>query len=94
MLRQYSRALQPSVQANVTRLGGLTPHEAKQIVRFYQLADSVRLDVTAGGLLFNGTADPDSFREAADLLEAAMKIGRELTAEPGKKKWHLRRTVG
>jgi len=52
------------------------------------------LDVTAGGLLFNGTADPDSFREAADLLEAAMKIGRELTAEPGKKKWHLRKTVG
>ena len=73
-------------QANVTRLGGLSPNEAKQIVRFYQLADSVRLDVTAGGSLFEGTTDPDSFCEAADLLEAAMKIGRELTNEADKKK--------
>lgn len=78
-------------QANVTRLGGLSPNEAKQIVRFYQLADSVRLDVTAGGTLFGGTTDPDSFCEAAELLEAAMKIGRELTAEPGKTKWGLRK---
>lgn len=76
------------------RLGGLTPHEAKQIVRFYQLADSVRLDVTAGGLLFNGTADSGSFREAADLLEAAMKIGRELTSERNRKKWGARKTAG
>lgn len=73
-------------QANVTRLGGLSPNEAKQIVRFYQLADSVRLDVTIGGSLFEGTTDPDSFCEAADLLEAAMKIGRELTGEATKKK--------
>lgn len=72
-------------QANVTRLGGLSPNEAKQIVRFYQLADSVRLDVTIGGSLFEGTTDPDSFCEAADLLAAAMKIGRELTDEATKK---------
>lgn len=81
-------------QANVTRLGGLSTDEARQIVRFYQLADSVRLDVTAGGVLFSGTADPDSFGEAADLLEAAMKIGRELTSERNKKKWGARKTAG
>ncbi|RVD78455.1 hypothetical protein [Pseudomonas koreensis] len=35
-------------QANVSKLGVLTADEAKQIVRFHQLADSVRIDVTAG----------------------------------------------
>ena len=34
--------------------------------------DSVRLDATADGALFEGTREPDSFCEAADLLEAAM----------------------
>lgn len=78
-------------QSNVNRLGGLSPHESKQIVRFYQLTDSVRLDVTEGGILFEGTADTDKFREAAELLETAMKIGRELTAEPIKSRWGLRK---
>jgi hypothetical protein len=67
-------------QGNVSRLGVLSTLEAKQIVRFHQLADSVRLDVIPGGLLAEGTSDPDKFKETADLLETALRIGRELTA--------------
>jgi hypothetical protein len=53
------------------------------------LADSVRLDVATGGSLFEGTTDPDGFCESEDLLEAAIKIGLELTHEANKKKGSL-----
>lgn len=52
------------------------PNEAKQVVRFHQLADSGRLDVTTVGSLFEGTIGSDGFCEAGDLLEVAMKVGR------------------
>lgn len=80
-------------QANVTRLGGLSPHEANQIVRFYQMTDSVKSDVTAGGVLAKGSDNPVAFREAADLLDAAMMIGRELTATPRRSKWRWRKAT-
>jgi len=73
--------------ANVSRLGGLSAHEATQIVRFYQMADSVVADLTPGGVLYRGTADPQDFGDVADLLEHALKIGRELTAEQAPRKW-------
>ncbi|WP_146012672.1 MULTISPECIES: hypothetical protein [unclassified Pseudomonas] len=67
----------------------MSANEAKQIVRFHQLADSGSLDVITVGLLFEGTADPDGFCEAGDLLGAAMKVGLELTDEASKKKGGL-----
>ena len=57
-------------------VGGGAPNEAKQVVRFHQLADSGRLDVTTVGSLFEGTIGSDGFCEAGDLLEVAMKVGR------------------
>lgn len=42
-------------QENAKRLGPLSSVEAAQVVRFYQLIDSFRSDVTDGGVLFNGT---------------------------------------
>lgn len=70
-------------QGNLSKLGVLTAEDAKQIVRFHQLADSVRLDVMPGGFLAKGTRDAEAFKETADLLEMAMEIGRALTtSEP------------
>lgn len=66
-------------QANVAKLGVLTADEAKQIVRFHQLADSVRIDVTAGGGLAVGTDSSEEYKETADLLEIALEIGHSLT---------------
>lgn len=66
-------------QANVTKLGMLNAEEAQQIVRFHQLADSVRLDVIPGSDLASGTDNPEKFGEAADLLEMALAIGHALT---------------
>jgi hypothetical protein len=66
-------------QANVSKLGVLTAEEAKQIVRFHQLADSVRIDVTPGGGLASGTDSSEEYKETADLLEMALEIGHSLT---------------
>jgi hypothetical protein len=75
-------------QGNVTKLGVLAADDAREIVRFHQLADSVRLDVVPGGRLAVGTNDPNEFGKTADLLEMALRIGHALTDsianEPGK----------
>ena len=71
-------------QGNVSKLGVLTAEDAKQIVRFHQLADSVRLDVMPGGFLAKGTENPEAFKETAELLEMALDIGRALTASEPK----------
>ena len=73
-------------RANLTRLGGLSSTEAKQLVRFYQLTDSVIADITDGGALCTGTLEPDAFGKAADLIERATEIGRALIA-PAKPGW-------
>lgn len=73
-------------RANLTRLGGLSSTEAKQLVRFYQLTDSVKADITEGGALFIGTVEAEAFEKAADIIETAIKIGRVLTA-PAKPWW-------
>lgn len=75
-------------RGRVVLVGG-APNEAKQIVRFHQLADSGRVDVTTVGSLFEGTTGSDGFREAGDLSEAAMKVGREQTDEANNKKGGL-----
>ncbi|MGY2275727.1 MULTISPECIES: hypothetical protein [Pseudomonas] len=66
-------------QANVSRLGILSAVEARQIVRFYQLADSVRADVSPGGPLYSGTTNRQSYTEAIGILEDAIEIGTALT---------------
>lgn len=65
-------------QENVTRLGSLSAAEAGQIVRFYQLCDAVKADVTEGGVLHKGSIEFEAYREAADMLEIAMDVGRTL----------------
>lgn len=79
---QYSRIYQGSV----SRLGVLTAEEARQIVRFHQLADAVRQEVIPGGTLAEGTSDPGAFKENADFLEEALQIGRSLTAPKTRRK--------
>ncbi|MNF49575.1 hypothetical protein D3C84_308500 [compost metagenome] len=85
---EYSRVY----QGNVSKLGVLRAEDAKQIVRFHQLADAVRLDVIPGGGIARGTCNPEDFKEVADLLEIALEIGRALTAtkpEPLSKWWQF-----
>jgi hypothetical protein len=67
-------------QANVAKLGVLSAEEARQIVRFHQLCDSVRLDVIEGGVLAVGTDSYRKFQETIELLEMALVIGRALVA--------------
>ncbi|MGH8450536.1 hypothetical protein [Pseudomonas sp.] len=55
-------------QANLFRLGVLAAREAAQIVRFYQLADSVRADVLHV-----------DWAETVGILEVAVEIGGRLT---------------
>ena len=66
-------------QANLSRLGALSATQAAQIVRFYQLADSVRADVSNGGILANGSANHADWGETAGILEAAIELGTQLT---------------
>lgn len=73
-------------RANLTRLGGLSRLEANQLVRFHQLIDSVRVDISEGGVLYTGSTNHVAFGEAADLLETALGIGRALIA-PAKPAW-------
>lgn len=40
--------------------------EATQIVRFHQLADSVRADVSSGGVLAIGSVDRESWGDCGD----------------------------
>ncbi|EWC43381.1 hypothetical protein [Stutzerimonas stutzeri] len=68
-------------QENVGRLGTLSVDEARQIVRFYQLVDSVRSDVTENGVLYEGCKQEIVWRETAGVLESALEIGRRLTSE-------------
>ncbi|WP_339906351.1 hypothetical protein [Pseudomonas guineae] len=72
----------PVWNAYLTKLGCLTAHETGQIVRFYQLLDSVIRDVTAGGILFRGTTDAKDFEDTATVLESALQIADDLCSEP------------
>jgi len=72
-------------QENAKRLGSLSSIEAAQVVRFYQLIDSLRSDVTEGGVLFNGTRDAQHFESAAEVLSAALEVGNSMTLD--RKSW-------
>ncbi|UVH49169.1 hypothetical protein P0D91_18705 [Pseudomonas sp. CBSPBW29] len=73
-------------QANLSRLGALSSTEAAQIVRFYQLADSVRADLSNGGILAKGSTNHADWGETAEILEVAIGIGEELT-KPSRSLW-------
>ncbi|WP_144411587.1 hypothetical protein [Azotobacter chroococcum] len=64
--------------ANLARLGCLSPDQASKIVRFYQMIDSVIRDVSPGGPLYESTANASKFNEAANILENAVKVANEL----------------
>jgi len=68
-------------KANLGRLGVLSEHEAVSIVRFHILAESVRADVSEGGILAQGSDDAEDFDDAADLLEEAMTLADELVVK-------------
>jgi len=83
---KYELSLQVSIpdsynkvyQANIGKLGSLTPEEATHVVRFYQLIEAVVADVTPGGNLYEGTGSPEAYAEAARLMNKALSIADEL----------------
>ncbi|WP_137972424.1 hypothetical protein [Pseudomonas sp. F(2018)] len=75
--------------AHLNQLGCLKPSEAGRIVRFYQLADSFVRDVTEGGALYRGTSRADVPAEAAEVLQAAIDIGKAFDAKASAKWWQL-----
>lgn len=64
--------------ANLGKLGYLSLEDAQLVVNFYQYIDSVVQDVTVGGLLQEGTNDPNAFTEAANVLQLAMDAAQKL----------------
>ncbi|WP_431081220.1 hypothetical protein [Pseudomonas thivervalensis] len=64
--------------ANISKLGSLKLKDANLIVRFYQYADSVIRDVSPGGVLYEGSSDPNDFRENASILALALEAATEL----------------
>lgn len=72
-------------QANVSKLGALSRDEAEQIVRFHQLIDSVRADVTEGGVLWSGANTVEPWQQAIDVLKDAIQLGEALTGSTEKR---------
>lgn len=70
----------PVYKANTARLGLLQPHEATLVVHFYHLIESVIQDVIPGGMLSNGQAGPEGFKQDAEFLERAMRIADDLAS--------------
>lgn len=71
--------------ANISKLGYLKSKDAQLVVRFYQYADSVVQDVTAGGIIYEGTSDPETFRGAAKVLESALYVADQLALRHAKR---------
>lgn len=65
-------------KANIARLGLLEPSEAKRIIRFYHLVESVIQDVIPGGILYEGKSGPEGFRQDAEFLESALQLADEI----------------
>lgn len=75
---------------NVERLGVLSPDEASQIVRFYQLVGAFNVDVSPGGALARGVTCHLALKETGDLLELFLEIGRRLAATDKRSIWRGR----
>jgi hypothetical protein len=77
-------------QANLQKLGTLGLRDAFLVVSFYQYVDSFVRDVLPGGILHEGTSDPEAFKETGQVLKAAVRIAYELehtTANSGWFRW-------
>lgn len=73
--------------ANVGKLGHLRPEDAQLVVSFYQYVDSVVQDVTEGGHIYQGTNDPETFTEAATVLELALDAAQKLADRHAETTW-------
>ena len=71
--------------ANLGKLGHLSPEDAQLVVSFYQYVDSVVQDVTKGGIIYEGTNDPEAFTEAANVLKFALDAAQQLADRHAKK---------
>lgn len=78
----FSQAYNQIYQANAQKIGALTANEAKQVVRFYQLMDSVRTETSEGGRLYTGTKQIEAYEIAHRNLSQAMEIGKQLIGRP------------
>jgi hypothetical protein len=67
---------------NVSKIGYLNVRNAESVVRFYQYVDSVVQDVSPGGILYEGSCDPEDFRETASILQQAFDISDALRQTP------------
>lgn len=63
---------------NASKIGLLSEKDAVEIVRFYQIVDGLRTDVTEGGVLDLGKGDLEAFLEAQKLLTLALEIAAGL----------------
>lgn len=64
--------------ANAPKLGVLSEKDARNVVRFYQLMDSLRADTSEGGGLYGGTSDFELLRTASRTFEVALELGKSL----------------
>lgn len=64
--------------ANAPKLGVLSEGEARNVVRFYQLMDSLRADTSEGGRLYNGSIEQALFKSACTILDEALRTGKSL----------------
>jgi hypothetical protein len=71
--------------ANLGKLGYLSPEDAQLVVSFYQYVDSVVQDVTKGGIIYEGTNDPEAFTKAANVLKFALDVAQQLADRHAKK---------
>ncbi|NAS95179.1 hypothetical protein CU664_14405 [Pseudomonas syringae pv. actinidifoliorum] len=84
---------------NIQHLGLLDADEAPIVVRFYQYLDSVVRDISEGGILFEGSDDPEPFADAHWMIGKAFDLEIELTQLRNNKReapWYKRlwRIVG
>lgn len=65
---------------NVSRLGSLSPNDAAQVVMFYQVVQSVVVDVSEKGYLGSGTYNAVQVESTIKMLGQAVRIAEALTA--------------
>ncbi|WP_152219788.1 hypothetical protein [Pseudomonas sp. SCB32] len=63
---------------NSSKLGCLEPQDAADVVRFYQLIQSVIVDIGPGGFLYEGARDPNQVYATISIFENALAIGSAL----------------
>ena len=73
-----SQAYNQIYQANAQKIGSLSPDDAKQVVRFYQLMASVRRETSEGGRLYVGTTQVEAYEIASQNFLQAIEIGERL----------------